>query len=78
MLLLLRATTARDTLHFADSERSSLAADGIGPQSKVFKSDCRAGRDHHQGGRQRARSRPSAGGATRENRGGCGKRARGG
>ena len=39
MGFLLRATAAHDTLHFADSELSSLAADGIGPQEKMFQSD---------------------------------------
>ena len=39
MVLMLRATVAHSTLHFADSEISSLAAVGIGPQENVFKSD---------------------------------------
>ena len=39
MVLMLRATVAHSTLHFADSEISSLAAVGIGPQENISQSD---------------------------------------
>ena len=41
MVLMLRATVVHSTLHFADSEISSLAAVGIGPQENISQSDSR-------------------------------------